>query len=400
MKKLISMLLVLTMLVSALAGLAVTAAAADAALRVYTQAGADGEKTLEKSYTAEELDALSETKADGYGYQYFKKGEQDIVATKYVTLDALLTDAGVSFAEGDSLSFVCSDGPYTKYNPTYQDITEGKYYFKDGKAEEVPAAIALIWAQGAAADGTVAEIAKTAEDSGSLRFVCGTTEADFTAEKAAGKRMPSGVTELIVVSEGKAEQAPAEEAGQTGTFTDVKDTDWFKADVEAAVAGKLMSGTSATTFSPKGVTTRAMVVTTLYRLDGSPETTAKTAFTDVAADSYYAAAVAWAAENQIASGTSETTFDPNKAVTREQLAKFLYNYAVFKGMDVSVGEDTNILSYDDATEISEYAVPAIQWACGAGLMNGTDGKLLPSGTAIRCQFAAILNRFCTAQKAA
>ena len=167
MKKLVSMLLVLAMLVTVFAGLAITASAADAALTVYTQAGADGEKTLAKSYTAEELKKLAETKADGYGYQYFKKGEQDVVVTEYVTLDTLLTDADVSFADGDSLAFVCDDGPYTKFNPTYKDITEGKYSFKDGKGEEVPAAIALVWGNGAAADGTVADIDKTAEDTGS-----------------------------------------------------------------------------------------------------------------------------------------------------------------------------------------------------------------------------------------
>ena len=80
-----------------------------------------------QSYTAEELKKLAETKADGYGYQYFKKGEQDVVVTEYVTLDTLLTDADVSFADGDSLAFVCDDGPYTKFNPTYKDITEGTY---------------------------------------------------------------------------------------------------------------------------------------------------------------------------------------------------------------------------------------------------------------------------------
>ena len=398
MKKFVSMLLVLTMLVTVFAGLAVTASAADALLSVYTQAGEDGEKTLAKSYTAEELKKLAETKADGYGYQYFKKGEQVVVTTEFVTLDALLTDADVTFADGDSLSFVCDDGPYTKFNPTYKDITEGKYYFKDGKDEEVPAAIALTWGSGAIADGTVADIAKTAKDTGSLRFVCGTTEADFTAEKAAGKRMPSSVIELIVVSAAKAEEKPAEEKPteeKTG-FTDVKATDWFKADVEAAVANKLMTGTSETTFNPKGVTTRAMVVTTLYRLAGSPEVTEKAAFTDVVSSSYYETAVAWAAKNAVASGTSETTFEPNKAVTREQLAKFLFNYAVYQGMD-AVTLSENLSSFADHDSVSGYAVPAMQWAVGQGLINGTDGKLLPTGTATRCQFAAILNRFYTAQ---
>ena len=393
MKKFVSMLLVLTMLVTVFAGLAVTASAADAALSVYTQAGADGEKTLAKSYTAEELKKLAETKADGYGYQYFKKGEQAVVATEFVTLDALLTDADVTFADGDSLSFVCDGGPYTKFNPTYKDITEGKYYFKDGKAEEVPAALALVWGAGAAANGTVAGIAKTAKESG-LRFVCGTTEADFTSESAAGKRMPSGVMALIVVSAAKAEEKPAEET-KTG-FTDVLDTDWFKADVEKAVESKLMTGTSATTFNPKGVTTRAMVVATLYRLAGSPEVTEKAAFTDVVSGSYYEAAVAWAAKNEIASGTSATTFEPNKAVTREQLAKFLFNYAVYQGMD-AVTLSENLSSFADHDTVSGCAVPAMQWAVGQGFINGTDGKLLPTGTATRCQFAAILNRFTAAQ---
>ena len=331
-------------------------------------------------------------------YQYFKKGEQDVVATEFVTLDALLTDADVTFADSDSLSFVCDDGPYTKFNPTYKDITEGKYYFKDGKAEEVPAALALVWGVGAAADGTVADIAKTAKEAG-LRFVCGTTEADFTEEKAAGKRMPSGVLELIVVSAAKAEEKPAEEkpAEETKTgFTDVLDTDWFKADVEKAVESKLMTGTSATTFNPKGVTTRAMVVATLYRLAGSPEVTEKAAFTDVVSGSYYEAAVAWAARNEIASGTSATTFEPNKAVTREQLAKFLFNYAVYQGMD-AVTLSENLSSFADHDTVSGYAVPAMQWAAGQGLINGTDGKLLPTGTATRCQFAAILNRFTASQ---
>ena len=142
--------------------------------------------------------------------------------------------------------------------------------------------------------------------------------------------------------------------------------------------------------------TRAMVVATLYRLAGSPEVTEKAAFTDVASGSYYEAAVAWAAKNEIASGTSATTFEPNKAVTREQLAKFLFNYAVYQGMEaVTLAE--NLSGFADQGDISGYAVFAMQWAVGQGFINGTDGKLLPTSTATRCQFAAILNRFTAAQ---
>ena len=145
-----------------------------------------------------------------------------------------------------------------------------------------------------------------------------------------------------------------------------------------------------------GPMTRAMLVTVLWRMAGSPEVTEKAAFTDVASGSYYEAAVAWAAKNEIASGTSATTFEPNKAVTREQLAKFLFNYAVYQGMD-AVTLSENLISFEDHASVSGYAVSAMQWAVGQGLINGTDGKLLPTGTATRCQFAAILNRFTASQ---
>ena len=142
-----------------------------------------------------------------------------------------------------------------------------------------------------------------------------------------------------------------------------------------------------------------MVVTTLYRMAGSPEVTDKTAFTDVAAGSYYEKAVIWAAENSVASGTSATTFEPNKAVTREQLAQFLFKYAQYNGLSaVTLAE--NLSSFADNDAISAYAIPALQWVVGQGFLNGADGKLMPAGTATRCQFAAILHRFCAAQTAA
>lgn len=180
-------------------------------------------------------------------------------------------------------------------------------------------------------------------------------------------------------------------------FADVKAEAVCQQDVLFCTDEGLMTGTGRNTFSPDRPMTRAMVVATLYRLAGSPEVTEKAAFTDVASGSYYEAAVAWAAKNAIASGTSETTFEPNKAVTREQLAKFLFNYAVYQGMD-AVTLSENLSSFSDQAEISAYAVPALQWAVGAELIKGSDGKLQPAGTATRCQFAAILNRFAATQK--
>ena len=150
-------------------------------------------------------------------------------------------------------------------------------------------------------------------------------------------------------------------------------------------------------FLPDGSTTRAQLVTILYRLEGSPAASANP-FNDVARGSYYEKAVAWAAEHSIVNGYGDGLFGPNDRITREQLASILYRYAQYKKLDVSVGEDTNILSYHDATSISDYAFPAMQWACGAGLLNGANGDLLPKNTATRAQTATILYRLASLLK--
>ncbi|MDL2274343.1 S-layer homology domain-containing protein, partial [Oscillospiraceae bacterium OttesenSCG-928-G22] len=117
-------------------------------------------------------------------------------------------------------------------------------------------------------------------------------------------------------------------------------------------------------------------------------------FADVVQDSYYEKAVGWAAKNEIVGGYGEGFFGPDDNVTREQFATILYRYAKFKGIDVSVGEDTNILSFGDAMDVSEYAVAAMQWACGDGVITGKPGGLLdPKGSATRAEAAAMLHRF-------
>ena len=162
-------------------------------------------------------------------------------------------------------------------------------------------------------------------------------------------------------------------------FTDVKSGDWFYDAVAYVYANGLMDGTSATTFEPNANMTRAMVWAILARIDGETVTGADWA----------SAARTWA----MASGVSDGT-DPNGLVTREQFATMLYRYAAAKGYDVSIGESTNILSYADFASISDYAIPAMQWACGSGIVTGvTDSTLEPQGTATRAQCAAMLMRF-------
>lgn len=200
--------------------------------------------------------------------------------------------------------------------------------------------------------------------------------------------MPASAVK-VGVSYVKATETPSETK-----FNDVSANDWFASAVDYVTGKGMMNGTADNTFSPKANTTRGMVVTALYRLENQPSTSAAS-FTDVASGAYYANAVAWANANGIVSGYGSGKFGPNDKVTREQLAAILYRYAQYKKYDVSVGEDTNILSYDDAQSISTYAIPAIQWACGAGVVTGKSGsKLDPKGNATRAEVAAMLMRFC------
>lgn len=200
--------------------------------------------------------------------------------------------------------------------------------------------------------------------------------------------MPASAVK-VGVSYVKATETPSETK-----FNDVSANDWFASAVDYVTGKGMMNGTADNTFSSKANTTRGMVVTVLYRLENQPSTSAAS-FTDVASGAYYANAVAWANANGIVSGYGSGKFGPNDKVTREQLAAILYRYAQYKKYDVSVGEDTNILSYDDAQSISSYAIPAIQWACGAGVVTGKSGsKLDPKGNATRAEVAAMLMRFC------
>ena len=178
-------------------------------------------------------------------------------------------------------------------------------------------------------------------------------------------------------------------------FTDVKNTDWCFSEVARVYADGIMGGTSNTTFSPADTLTRGQVVAMLYRMAGSPAVTANTTgFSDVDNGAYYADAVKWASGKEIVGGYADGTFAPNRAITREQLAAILYRYAKANGADISVGEDTNLLSYKDFQSVGQYAVPALQWAVGSGLIGGTtNATLSPKGTATRAQAAVILIRF-------
>ena len=162
-------------------------------------------------------------------------------------------------------------------------------------------------------------------------------------------------------------------------FMDVKSTDWFYNDVKYAYETGLMTGTASDAFSPEAPVTRGMVMTILARREG------------IRTDRYtpwYAAGCEWAKANGISDGSN-----PEAPVTREQLAAMLYRYAALKGRDLTAGENTNILSYTDAFDISDYAYPALRWATGEKILTGSNGALSPQAPATRAQLAAILHRY-------
>lgn len=149
----------------------------------------------------------------------------------------------------------------------------------------------------------------------------------------------------------------------------------------------------------KFLITRGMLVAILYRAEGEPAVNKSIPFSDVDANAYYSNAVVWAQQNGIVNGVTENEFAPENNITREQIAAIMFRFAKYKGYDVSVGENTNILSYTDAESISEYAISAMQYAVGSGLMKGkTETSINPLDNATRAEIAAILQRFLEANK--
>ena len=179
-------------------------------------------------------------------------------------------------------------------------------------------------------------------------------------------------------------------------FTDIADNAWYADAVRYVYEHGLMAGTSATTFAPDVTTSRAMIATILWRMAGSPVVNYAMNYTDVAQGQWCSEAIRWATSEGIVGGYGNGLFGTNDPITREQLATMLWRYAQTEGYDVSVGENTNILSYTDVADLSEYAISAMQWAVGAGIINGTgDGSTLsPQGQATRAQAAVMLTRFC------
>lgn len=178
-------------------------------------------------------------------------------------------------------------------------------------------------------------------------------------------------------------------------FVDVPGDAWYAGGVRYVYAHGLMNGTGNWRFSPNRTTTRAMIATILYRMEGSPRVYGTSQFGDVEAGSWYEDAVIWATQNDIVEGYTSKTFGPNDPITREQMAAMLYRYADYCRCDMSAGRYVDLSKYSDMNEISDYAIPALRWAVGEEIIEGRTGKrLAPTDTATRAEVAVMLMRFC------
>ena len=246
----------------------------------------------------------------------------------------------------------------------------------------------------AAADDTVT---LTVSGEGTLTVTDANGKSVALTDLGSGKytfKMPSSKVNVAFAASGETKPCDGGKDCPSAPFADVDTSKWYHESIDYVLKHSIMNGVSGTSFAPNSNLTRGMLVQILFNLEGKPQS-ASASFSDVKADAWYAKAVGWAAANKVVTGYTDGTFRPNAAVTREQAAAILYRYAQSKGIDVSVGEDTNILSYADAMQASEYAIPALQWAVGAGVLNGKGGNLLaPTGTATRAEIAAIMQRWC------
>ncbi|GEM_PF-6858813 len=204
---------------------------------------------------------------------------------------------------------------------------------------------------------------------------------------------------MIDISAGKVSDSNNGQAGtdepvptEKNSFKDVPETAWYAEAVNYVSSNNLMNGVSDTEFNPLGTATRSMVVTVLYRIEGSPETDGVSSFSDVKKDSWYSKAISWAAKNKIVTGKTETVFAPNDNITREQLASILYRYAEMKGKGFKGAFMFN-LSYTDKDKISSYAITPVMWCTTNGIMTGkSENQFAPKDNASRAEIAAILMR--------
>lgn len=324
------------------------------------------------------LEKLPEPTRDGSGSfvgWFTTKRGGDPVTTETVYTRSTTLYARWSNDFGDDIPFVPSYTP--SVTPTYPITT--------GKPEN-----GAVTAASSAARGDTVIITVTPDKGYTLESlsVLDRNGGEIELTDLGGGRysftMPAGKVTVAAVF--------MEDNAILNAFVDVPVNSFYYDAVLWAVGNGLTTGVDDLHFGPNGTCSRAQLVTFLWRAAGCPVVNYAMNFDDVAEGLWYSEAIRWAASEKIVGGYGDGLFGTGDSVTREQAATILYRFAVAMGMDVSVGEDTNILSYNDAQSIPEYAVAAFQWACGAGVVQGSEGYLMPATGCDRAQIVTMLYR--------
>ena len=334
--------------------------------------------------------------ADGYFFADKTAGLFYIYTSRFSTY-------AIGYAEGEEPA--PTPAPTPTPTPTYSGGSSGGGY---GALTYAPTV-------GESANGRVT-VSPAAPKAGNKVTVTATPDAGYTVDTvtvtdANGKAVavtknadgtytftqPSGKVKIDVTykASGETAPAPAPDRDALAAYTDLDAGAWYAAGIRYALENGVMSGYGDGKFGPSDTTSRAMLAQILYNLEGRPAYSGAADFTDVNGSDWYAAAIAWASGEGLVGGYGDGLFGPEDAITREQLVTILYRYAQFKGLDVSAGEDANLLGYDDAGEVSDWAAAAMQWAVGSGLVNGkTATTLNPQDSAARAEIATIIMRYC------
>ena len=306
-----------------------------------------------------------------------------------VDLDEMADEAAQAVYDAGGADFVGADGEVVGTVSAYPLNGDGNPITQMEEAGTPAAGAELSLRQARDAyTGTVSDRQQLAGSSlsGSMEDLAdGTTTLTATI-------LPSGRTKRVQVTVG---EGCKQDAGcPISRFTDASPAAWYHDGVHWALEEGVMNGVGNNKFAPDSPTSRAMIVTMLYRMEGEPEAGGVSTFKDVPAGRWYTEAVNWAFANEIVNGYSAEKFGPDNDLTREQLVTILERYAKYKGMDVSKGEEAYLTGFTDADQISDWAVKAFRWAVDAGIIRGvSDTRLSPKTDATRAQVATMLMRY-------
>lgn len=277
--------------------------------------------------------------------------------------------------------------PTYHWAPNYASCTAVRECKENDEGEETETAIAA-YAVVTPATATVAGLGRYTATFKNEAFQ---TQTHDVTIPVTGGSTSGGSTGGTSRPSGSKKDSAAAETPKT-RFDDVKASHWYQEAVDYVAENGIMGGVSANTFAPNAPATRAMLVTVLHRLAGTPDAEKTHSFTDLANGAWYAGAVAWAAENGIVDGVGNALFAPNAHITREQLAAILYRYAIHCGLDVTAAADLN--AYTDGAQISPWAQDAMRWAIASGLISGRSASALaPQSGATRAEIAQLLMNF-------